>query len=123
MKLTLHVLLTAILLATLSPAFADDTGQVNVDLPVVDTPFNFTNRGYTFPSMQQSLLLSTDFYEGVHRAIQGGPGSARWRRWLIIAPDLVSGWIPLGNGWMHEEWHRAVMNRRGIASYNDINDF
>jgi hypothetical protein len=26
-------------------------------------------------------------------------------------------------GWMHEEWHRAVMSRRGIDSYDDIYDF
>lgn len=107
-------------------AFADgepEPGQVSLDFPVIDAPFNFTGKGYLFPSMRQSLAMSTDFYESVHRALTGPPESPRWRHWLVLAPDILGSWLPLGSAWMHEEWHRAVMNRRGIASYNDIMDF
>ena len=29
-------------------------------------------------------------------------------------------WMPLGDAWLHEEWHRAVLGRRGISSFNDV---
>ncbi|MGZ3723541.1 MAG: hypothetical protein ACXVA9_11450, partial [Bdellovibrionales bacterium] len=104
-------------------AYAAEDSDVNLDFPVIDAPYNFTVKGYLAPSMRQSLAVSTDFYEALHRGIEGPEGSAQWRKWLVIPADIISFYLPLSAGWMHEEWHRAVMSRRGIASYNDINDF
>ncbi|HIO07558.1 TPA: hypothetical protein EYN09_11650 [Candidatus Poribacteria bacterium] len=28
--------------------------------------------------------------------------------------------LPLADAWLHEEWHRAVLNHRGISSFNDV---
>lgn len=37
--------------------------------------------------------------------------------------DLLSIWLPPGNSWLHEEWHRAVSSRHHIRSYNEVYDF
>jgi len=117
------VILLAVLTLSFQVFAEDKDSDVTLDFPVIDAPYNFTVKGYLAPSMRQSLAVSTDFYESIHRGIEGTEGSARWRKWMVIPADIISFYFPLGTGWMHEEWHRAVMGRRGIASYNDINDF
>ncbi|MGE4132611.1 MAG: hypothetical protein AB7F86_13290 [Bdellovibrionales bacterium] len=103
-----------------------EPNPVPVELPVVDAPFNFLDDSFVGPSMRQSLALSTGFYETTHRAIMGDgeKKSGRvWRHFAIAGFDILTTWVPLGSSWLHEEWHRAVMTRRGISSYDDINDF
>lgn len=105
-----------------APVFAKDS--VTVDLPVVDAPYNFLDKGYMAPSMRQSLAVSSGFYESLHRAIMGPKEEYKlWKVFVVAGADLFAGYIPLGDAWMHEEWHRAVMGRRGISSYNDVNNF
>ena len=36
---------------------------------------------------------------------------------------FASTYLPLGNTWLHEEYHRAVLSSRGIPSYDGIWDF
>jgi len=100
-----------------------DKSSIDLDFPLLDAPFNFTGPGFTAPSMRQSMALSTDYYLTLHRALGGPSGSPRWRRWLVVGGDVISNWAPLGSGWLHEEWHRSVMSRRGISSRNDMNQF
>lgn len=101
------------------------TARTPLSLPLVDVPFNFAGHGYSFPSMSQSLAMSKDFYQLGHYAIEEAlGGKKRWVRILTeVGFDVFSSWLPLGNGWMHEEWHRAVLSRRNIASYNDFYNF
>lgn len=96
-----------------------------IDIPLYDAPFNFERGGYTVPSMRQSMALSTSFYENMHRWIAGTTDEERvfWRYLALGGFDLVSNYIPLGNAWLHEEWHRAVMSRRDISSYNEVYTF
>jgi hypothetical protein len=95
-----------------------------IDLPMVDAPYNFLNSDFTWPSMRQSMAVSSSFYEVTHRALMGPQdGEQRWRIWLVAGFDVLSNWIPGGNAWVHEEWHRAVMGRRGIDSYDDVYNF
>lgn len=103
----------------------EEVERTPLTVPLVDVPFNFAGRGYSFPSMQQSLNLSKDFYQLGHYAIEEAlSGKKRWIRILTeIGFDVFSTWLPLGNGWMHEEWHRAVLSRRNFASYNDFYNF
>lgn len=106
---------------TLTPA---RPGTV-VDIPLYDAPFNYERGGYTVPSMRQSLALSTSYYENFHRLIAGTRDEDQpwWRYAGVGAFDLISNYIPLGNAWMHEEWHRAVMSRNDISSYNEVYTF
>lgn len=94
--------------------------------PLVDMPFNL----HGGPSMQQSLHLSTNFYNLAHNSLSDSMVDGRlqgvqprWREPVLALFDVVSLYSPLGIGWLHEEWHRSVMTRRDIASYNGIYDF
>ena len=93
-----------------------------LELPVIDYPFNWTD-GYTVPSMQQSLNITKDFYQYGHykldKSYQDRPVA---RTVSIIAFDVITTWLPFGDAWLHEEWHRAVMSNRRIDSYNEVYD-
>lgn len=95
-----------------------------LDVPLYDAPFNF-ERGYVFPSMRQSLALSTDFYENMHRLISGpqDPWDNTYRFFGVIGFDLASYWLPLGANWQRAEWHRAVLTKSDISSYNETYKF
>ena len=105
--------------------YAPSRPSTVVDVPLYDAPFNYERGGYTVPSMRQSLALSTSYYENFHRLIAGTRDEEHpwWRYAAVGAFDLVSNYIPLGNAWMHEEWHRAVMSRNDISSYNEVYTF
>jgi hypothetical protein len=106
-------------------SFEDSEPKTPLDFPLIDAPFNFEGHGYSFPSMVQSQALSKDFYQTGHRTIENAMGNRHpFLTTLTIAGfDVASSWLPLGNAWVHEEWHRAVMSRRNIASYNDVYNF
>lgn len=107
--------------AFLSFAHAD---TVPVDLPLVDLPYNLYEGAYTAPSMRQSLAVSSSFYEVSHRALLGPrEDRPKWKIWLVVGFDIATMSLPFGHSWLHEEWHRATMGRRGISSYNDVYKF
>lgn len=112
-------------LCFLAPAlsFAGDRPDAWIDLPLVDSPFNFTHNSPNAFSMRQSVELSTSTYEVAHRLIMGDPDKrAKWFQWVgLIGFDVFMEFVPPGAGWMHEEWHRSVMTRHGIGSFNDMN--
>lgn len=97
------------------------------EFPVLDLPYN----GNAFPSMRQSMQMSNDFHYLLHNAwldlvsdqSVNDPDDWLSQNLPIFIFDAVWGVMPLGQGWMHEEWHRAVLGRRGINSHNGIYDF
>jgi hypothetical protein len=125
-------------IAWISLAWADDIPQdlappqpspgvsPQADFPLYEAPFNFESGGYDFPSMKQSVALSTDFYQNTHRLIGGANGEV-WSetpRFLgVVGFDLLSYWLPLGTNWMRSEWGRAVLTRNDISSYDQIYKF
>ncbi|MGZ3651716.1 MAG: hypothetical protein ACXWR1_05190 [Bdellovibrionota bacterium] len=94
-------------------------------VPLYDAPFNYERGGYSFPSMRQGLDLSTDYYENVHRWIggTGNPWDETGRFFGVIGFDLFSYWLPLGSNWMRAEWHRSVLTRNEISSYDETYHF
>lgn len=100
--------------------------RLRFDLPALDVRENAVGRFW--PSMQQSMALCKDAYYLVHGAFLSFPYPAWVPAWLgdtvdvaaLIAIDMTMVYLPPADGWMHEEWHRAVMSRRGISSYNDV---
>ncbi|MFN4081383.1 MAG: hypothetical protein ACK4NS_10825, partial [Saprospiraceae bacterium] len=62
---------------------------------------------------------------GIQKAIR--PKNIFWRKFLtfgaVLGFDFISLNVPLGTGWLHEEYHRAVLTRREMNSFNDINTF
>ena len=94
-----------------------------LELPLIDLPFNLSD-GYTAPSMQQSLDVTKDLYQYSHYKFAQWFDSRPLARTLsTVGFDIVSLWLPFGAAWLHEEWHRAVMSKHGIDSYNEVYEF
>ena len=106
----------------------EETAKIRVDLPILDMPFNQKNGG-SFPSMSQSLAVTRTYFDLLHLGLEqfetinpraeGWDGF--WGRLTYATADILSFYVPGGSGWLHEEWHRAVMSKHGISSTNDIN--
>jgi hypothetical protein len=114
-----------------------DTIKLLLEFPLIDIPYqtlaNKTTGGffnaYKNPSMSQSLAMSNNLYSSAHYGINSFiKGKNRFKTQLYrnltaFGFGLVSGYIPFGNSWLHEEFHRAVMTRRGVNSFNKIYTF
>ena len=98
-------------------------GNFYIELPLYDYPFNTENSG-SFPSMQQSLAITKDLYQVAHAGIESRLSSREkiLARFSITALDFLL-LYPILNVWQHEEWHRAVLSRRSISSYDDVYKF
>src|SRR6266480_212450 len=119
MKLRLSVLLLPLILVAL------DAGAGELDVPIIDLPYNAAH-GSRGPSMQQSLGLTAAFYDLSHLGIDKMFGDHRILSKTTIAFFDVATMtlpFPLTDIWLHEEWHRAVMGNRGIDSFNDVYRF
>jgi hypothetical protein len=124
-------LVAALELAAAPVAPARPDAQIHVDLPVLDARTNLELGAW--PSMQQSLMLTKSTYYLAHAGLLKllPAGSSNWPQWLqslgdglvVGALDIALDGLPLGTTWMHEEWHRAVLSRRNIGSYNGVYDF
>lgn len=92
--------------------------------------------GYANPSMHQSLNLSADLYTGVHYGINQlfkVKPETKGRNWTfgkrflfsmtMIGSDFITLFAPGFDGWEHEEYHRAVLTRFHVNSFNDMNKF
>ncbi|MEO6904043.1 MAG: hypothetical protein ABI315_12985 [Bacteroidia bacterium] len=122
------------------------------NIPVVDLPYQLDAaktvnenkitiksflKGYANPSMHQSLDLSTDLYTAAHFGIKkifninsktdftDGRNLGKYILYFLslVGSDVVLVYTPGFNGWEHEEFHRAVMTRFQVNSFNDINNF
>jgi hypothetical protein len=104
--------------------YADSRRGVVLRIPLADLPFNYAD-GYSFPSMNQSLYIAKDTAQAVHSAISYAlfPLGKWYEFFGLVAADIVLVYLPGGSGWVHEEWHRAVMTNHGIASFNDVYKF
>ena len=107
-----------------TPCVAQTTPDAwRVAAPIIDVPYN-TDTASPLPSIAQALGATQSFYELSHYALQEiFKDNKRATAISIVAFDIVSSWLPLGNSWLHEEWHRAVMSHNGFSSHNGIYDF
>jgi len=107
------------------------SGPLRLELPLLDLGFNVSHGGQA-PSMAQSLAVARDFSTSlgwaVDLALRRAWGDEDPRgRWALELPLLalsaaVSMELPFFVAWNHEEFHRAVMSRRGISSYDEVYD-
>jgi hypothetical protein len=106
---------------------------LQVSLPLLDMPFNnFDGHDRRFvTSMRQSTELSKSFYQvtyptlvralGLYKPEPGSP--ERLGKLALFATYLMgSSYLPLGDIWLHEEYHRAVLKNRGIDSHDNVYD-
>ena len=112
-----------------------------IELPIADIPYQFDAskttgnffEGYANPSMHQSLSLTTDLYTCTHYGIARlfkSENSKSWgfgKRFLyfltIGTANYITTCAPGFDGWLHEEYHRAVLSRFHVNSFNDMNKF
>lgn len=107
--------------------------RLNIDLPVLSLREN-VSLGYV-PGMWQSLAATKSFTYVAHAGVMQLFQLTSDMGWSPTAIDILDstmlavvdlvilGRLPLSFIWQHEEWHRAVMSRRDIDSYNGIYDF
>ncbi len=114
-----------------------DTVGLFLDFTIVDFPYqryatntrgNFFS-GYANPSMSQSLTMSNNLYTSAHYGIKKIVKNKNEFLRILIGTGIAAGfdaftfYVPFGYGWLHEEYHRAVLTRREINSFNDMNTF
>jgi hypothetical protein len=132
-----YVILLCALVGNVS-AQEDPKVGLLLDFPLFDLPFqryaadatgSFL-KGYANPSMKQSLNMTTNFYSAAHFGAKQATKNIESPFWQNLAMygmvslfDLLTITAPLGDGWLHEEYHRAVLTRRGINSFNDMNKY
>jgi hypothetical protein len=122
-----------------------------LELPLIDLPYQIDAaktvndgqvtvgsffKGYANPSMHQSLSITTNLYTGLHYGIgklfvdDSKKAREQWtfgKNMLyissLIAADYISVYAPGFDGWLHEEYHRSVMTRYHVNSFNMMNTF
>ena len=112
----------------------DTLQPIVLDYPFLDYPFlnksiNLSGlKGmFTDPSMSQSINISVSLNnykrESLFRLKEQSPFVRKNYSTIVCIADFITFLpIPLTSGWMHEEFHRAVLAKHGIGSYNDMND-
>ena len=102
---------------------AGPTPRGGLDFTIFDAPYNVAH-GVRGPSMRQSLDLSVAFYEVSHGAIERAFGRRRkLGRSAVALFDVLTTLevaLPLTGVWVHEEFHRSVMGRRAVDSFDDV---
>lgn len=115
-----------------------DTVKLKLDLPLFDLSYqkyamDAVGRGffgsYANPSMNQSLAISTNLYSSFHFGMKQFRRNSKIRQPFkdyifllgITSGNLIMIYLPGGEGWLHEEFHRAVMTRHGANSFNGMN--
>ena len=124
----------------------DNEPALKLDLPLLDLPYqrdamNTVGHGffssYANPSMAQSLAVSTDIVSLFHFGVKAlfdswdlnvSIGEMDLKSYLydlglVFGCTYLLFYIPGGEGWLHEEFHRAVMTRHRVNSFNDMNTF
>ncbi|MDR1249418.1 MAG: hypothetical protein LBK63_08970 [Treponema sp.] len=119
--------------------FAEDTA-LKLDLPLFDAPYQIDAMhtvghgffsSYANPSMAQSTALAADMYSGFHYGMKYFYDFSNMHTIVknsiyyggTLLGDYFLTYLPGGDGWMHEEFHRAVMSRHRVNSFNGMNLF
>jgi hypothetical protein len=114
--------------------------KLKLDLPLFEFPYqieamNTVGRGffsgYANPSMSQSLAVTVDLLSGFHFGMKYFYDYTRIHEpfnWLIFylgigLGDFLLTYLPGGDGWLHEEYHRSVLTRYRVNSFNGMNLF
>jgi hypothetical protein len=89
-------------------------------------------KAYANPSMSQSLTFCANIYAVAHYSLKQLVSKKLFKSPFLDnitksltwgATELILTYMPLGNGWLHEEYHRAVLTKFYIQSFNDMNTF
>jgi hypothetical protein len=118
------VSLRPLLLLSLVATAAHAADDVPLPLTLLDVPEVFATPQHA-PTWEQSLDLTGDLYRAAHLGIHAGFTSLSKAWWSVLLEELATAAfdlammtapLPLTEGWMHEEGHRAAMGVRGVTS-------
>ncbi|GHV19946.1 hypothetical protein FACS189494_02730 [Spirochaetia bacterium] len=86
---------------------------------------------YDNPGMVQSSAVAVDVFSSFHFGmdkLQDRIGRDKFWKYLVV--DIATGLgdyllckIPGGDGWVHEEFHRSIMSRFGVNSFDMVYTF
>lgn len=107
------------------------TQGIELKIPLLDLPYNKESENNFFlesPSMKQALDLTSSLYlfsitetdKFLDKKIKNKNEPSFLRGISHALVYLGISQLPLGDSWLHEEYHRAVMNKNGIDSYNGV---
>jgi len=113
---------------------------LKLDFPLFDLPYqieamNTVGHGffssYANPSMAQSLALSlnivTSYNFGLKCFYDNVNMNERLKYFIYVGATALGAFVfqymPGAEGWMHEEYHRSIMTRFGVNSFNAMNLF
>ncbi|MDR2941989.1 MAG: hypothetical protein LBV17_05320 [Treponema sp.] len=113
---------------------------LKLDLPLFDLPYqidamNTVGHGffssYANPSMAQSLALTLNIFSSFQFGMKyfyDNSGLNETLKKIIYyigtgLGEFIFIYMPGGSGWLHEEYHRAVLTRFGANSFNGMNLF
>jgi hypothetical protein len=114
--------------------------DIKLDWPLFDLPYQIDAMntvghgffsGYANPSMTQSLALSKNIVTSFNFGMKYFYDHVTMNEWLkkyiyfsgVSLGVLLFFYMPGAEGWMHEEYHRAVLTRFGANSFNGMNLF
>ena len=100
--------------------FSSSASELPLKIPLLELPTNLENNGH-WPGMLTSQTVAED----LHLLVMGGhmkwAEQAKSRHELIwLHHDIAQAFLFLADGWMHEEWHRAVLAKHEISSVNNM---
>ena len=96
-----------------------------LSLPAGDFPYSLQG-GFQSPSMRQTLLLDAGLTQWADQSIEWAWSGLHgfWPSLGRVGSEItfvyLFTFLPGGDAWLHEEWHRAALTRRGMDSYDGI---
>jgi hypothetical protein len=111
-----------------------DWPYMNYAANTVSRPVNSAStadyfRSYVNPGMDKATAASNSLYSALHytckRVIKTKIKflNKYLSNLCAGAADLLLMYAPLGDGWLHEEYHRSMMTLHSTNSFNDMNTF
>lgn len=112
----------------------EDNYHIELKVPIYEAPYNYESKNKFFlesPSMNQALDLSKSFDLSViymtNKYLESKYKEGKLKKLKTTLSYaglyLLTFQLPLGDVWLHEEYHRAVMNKNGIDSHNGVYNF
>lgn len=106
-----------------------------LETPVIDFPYQWQTR-QLFPSMTQSLQLTKSFFQlgsyglgsATHFLIPDTTSEKQFLRGMTkgvldVVFHMATLTVPVGHGWIHEEYHAIVGRKNGVHGKNLVNRF
>ncbi len=134
-----NILVSVILLMLFNfQSLGQDTTKLLLNFEVADMPYSngawklYGLGGYLSPSMSQSLKTAESTYNLAHYFYSRVNWDKLTKYWYVnlfaqisayYAMELSLMYLPFGDAWLHEEFHRSILTSNNITSHDQVYDF